>query len=412
MEGENDGVMDVFVARQPIFDLQRNLYGYELLYRKGTSNFYEGEDDNASTVEVINNSFLVMGFNELTENTRGFINFSEKLLLMDVPKLLPKQKVVIEILERVCISEEVLLACRHLKALGYILALDDYVIKPVNALTEALIDMVDIIKVLFPLDPTPEQMKFLRKHRNRVQLLAERVETKEEFERAKKLGFKLFQGYYFSKPVVINARDIDTFKSNTAHILEELSREEPNFRSIASIFEQDTGLSYKLLKLANSAYFSSGKPVKSIQQALVQIGTTELTGWIYLLFLRGIQSAENREMIKNSIIRGKLMSLLCNANGKDELAGQGLFVGIFSSLDVIVNQSMESVLQGLPLLPIVKDTLLKKETELSPYLRIVCMLEDAGWDMLALQIAEVGLEQNAVMKLYLEAIHWQQQLPI
>ena len=404
--------MDVFVARQPVFDSQRRLYGYELLYRKGKNNFYEGENDNTSTVELISNSFLVMGFNELTENTRGFINFPEDLLLNDVAKLLPRHRVVIEILERVCISKEVLLACKQLKMLGYTLALDDYVIKPLDELTSELIELVDIIKVLFPLKAGDQELKFLRKYRGKIKFLAERVETQEQFEQAKKLGFTLFQGYFFSKPVVINARDIDIFKASTSMALEELSHEEPDLRTIAEIFEHDTGLSYKLLKLANSAFFSCGKPIKSIAQALVQIGIKELTGWIYLLFLRSIQTTENKELIKNSIIRGRFISLMCARNTWENLEGMGVFVGIFSNLDVIVNQSMESILDNLPLVPVVKDTLLNRDTIFTPYLRMAIALEDGDWDGLTPLLQDTGIETEDCMRLYLDAISWQQQLAI
>lgn len=404
--------MDVFVARQPVFDTQRRLYGYELLYRKGKNNFYEGEDDNLSTVEVISNSFLVMGFNELTDHTRGFINFPEDLLLNDVARLLPKNQVVIEILERVCISREVLDACRRLKQLGYTLALDDYVIREPDAMTAELIELVDIIKVLFPLEAGKTELQFLRKYRGRIKFLAERIETQSQFEQARKLGFTLFQGYFFSKPMIVKAKDIDIFKASTSRVLEELSHEEPNFRAIGEIFEHDTGLSYKLLKLANSAFFSSGKPVKSITQALVQIGTRELTGWVYLLFLRSIQTAENKELIKNSIIRGRFLSLMCGKMPGENTAAMGLFVGIFSNLDDIVNQSMESILENLPLMPVVKDTLLNRDTLLTPYLKIAVAYETGDWDALPPLLAAIGLEPQACMRLYIAAICWQQQLAI
>lgn len=404
--------MDVFVARQPVFDSQRNLYGYELLYRKGENNFYDGEDDNTSTVEVISNSFLVLGFNELTEHTRGFINFPEDLLLNDVARLLPKHKVVIEILERVCISKEILLACKRLKALGYTLALDDYEINSVDEITAELIELVDIIKVLFPLTVGNKELQFFHKYRGKIKFLAERIETQEQFEQAKQLGFTLFQGYFFSKPVILNAKDIDIFKSSTSKVLEELSQEEPDFRAMVEIFEHDTGLSYKLLKLANSAYFSCGKPVKSISEALSQIGTRELTGWIYLLFLRSIQTTENKELIKNSIIRGRLISLMCTQNAFENLAGMGVLVGIFSNLDVIVNQSMESILETLPLVPVVKDTLLNRDTIFAPYLRIAIALENGDWDMVLPLLQAVGMEAEECMRSYIEAICWQQRLSI
>jgi len=405
--------MDVFVARQPIFNSRRQLYGYELLYRKNPQhNYYEGTDENRTTVEVISNSFLVIGFNELIENTRGFINFSEELLLHNVPGLLPPDKVVVEILETVSMSRELLAACRALKARGYVLALDDFEFDLKNPLTQILVDMADIVKVVLPLALTPEIRRFFAKYRGRVQFLAEKVETREDFLNAQAMGFQLFQGYYFSRPVMINAREIDTFKSNVSMILQEIQKPDPDMRAIAEIFEQDPGLSFKLLKLANSAYFASGRPVKNIRQALAQIGLEEMSGWINVLFLRSLQSGENTELIKHSVIRGKLISLLCSAQNKPDLAADGLFVGLFSVIDMLLNDDMEKVVASLPLTENVRDTLLGVETPLSPYVRIVESLEGACWDELGPRLDEIGMDAETCMTLYMESLIWQQKLPI
>ena len=405
--------MDIFVARQPIFNCMRQLYGYELLYRKSSEhNFYEGTDASRTTVEVIANSFLVIGFNELIDNSRGFINFSEELLLNDVPALLPAGKVVLEILETVSMSEQIVEACRRLKARGYVLALDDFEFDLENPYTQALVDMADIIKVVLPLNMTPPIKRFFHKYKNRIQFLAEKVETEADFKAAQSMGFRLFQGYYFSKPIMVNGREIDTFKSNASQILQELQMPEPNLRRIAEIFEQDTGLSYKLLKLGNSAYYSSGRPVRTIRQALAQIGLEEMSGWVYVLFLRSIQSVENAELIKLSVIRGKLISLLCSLQNKPALTSDGLFVGLFSVIDTLLDQDMDRALANLPLTQTVQDTLLGLETPLTPYLQIVKALEEARWDELTPLLSAVGMDAETCMNSYMEALIWQQKLPM
>lgn len=404
--------MDVFVARQPIFNSRQQLYGYELLYRKNSEhNFYEGTDENRTTVEVIANSFLVIGFDELIDNTRGFINFTEELLLQDMPALLPAEKVVLEILETVNMSEQIVEACRRLKARGYVLALDDFEFHLGNPYIQTLVEMADIIKVELPFDMTPEIGRFFNKHKNRIQFLAERVETEEDFKNARAAGFRLFQGYYFSKPIMMNGREIDTLKSNTLLILQEIQKPEPDFRSIEEIFTHDTGLSYKLLKLANSAYFSAGRPVRNIRQALAQIGLEELSGWVYVLFLRSLQTTENAEMIKRSVVRGKLASLLCGVH-EPALASDGLFAGLFSVVDTLLGDDMEAVLANLPITQNVRDTLLGRETPLTPYIRVVRALEDACFDELAPLLGTIGMDADTCMPLYMQALVWQQKLPM
>ena len=184
---------DIYVARQPVFDRRMKLYGYELLYRRSANNFFEGEDDNQATAALFTDSFF-MGYEELIDDTRGFINFSQKLLLDGIPLLLPKSKVVVEILERVEITDEVIAACKELKQQGYTLALDDFVFSDNYA---PLMKFVDIIKVEFPSVPLKVQSFILNKYLPKITFLSEKVETVEEYHQASSMGYSLFQGYFF-----------------------------------------------------------------------------------------------------------------------------------------------------------------------------------------------------------------------
>ena len=401
--------MDVFVARQPIFKRNMQLYGYELLYRRSKNNYFEGEDDTLSTAELISNSFLVIGYDELIENTKGFINFSEELLLRDMPLMLPREKVVIELLERAQITDELLLVLKKHKAMGYTLALDDFALDMKDKQVAELLDLADIVKIEFPIVPLDIQRSLIRKYKNKIKFLAERIETREEFGIALEMGYTLFQGYFFSKPVIVNAKEIHTVKSNAGLAIQELSRNDPDLKYIEKIFEQDLGLSYKLLKLANSAFFSTGRQVKSIRQAIMHIGTDELNSWLHLIFLKSMQTAENKELIKTSIIRAKLLSLLVSEKCKE---ADCFFVGMFSSLDVLLNQDMEQALGGLPLSQTVKDTLLGRDTPLSPYLHIVINMEKGNWETVETLLRETRITQKACMDAYLSALRWQQSLPV
>lgn len=401
--------MDVYVARQPIFDRNMKLYGYELLYRQSRSNCFDGADDSRATASLLDTSFLVIGFNELIGGTRGFINFSQEFLEKEIPLLLPKDKVVIEVLERVEATDEIVAACRKLKSMGYALALDDFM--PDRAETfRPLIELADIIKVEFLSAPATEQLRLIRQYKGRIAFLAEKVETETDYGRAVRMGYDLFQGYFFSRPVMINATDIGSLDVNLMQILRELQGEEPDFRAIAETIEKDLGLSYKLLKMANSVYYGTKHPVKSIRQALLQLGTKEMLQWIHLMLLKGIQKPENAEMLQTCVVRGKMMALMASALGRPSLESDYFIVGIFSSLDVILNDDMHNIISGLSLSPEAGDALLGVGNEIRSCLDSVLALEKADWSRLSEILAEKHISQEKYMSMYLEALRWQQSV--
>ncbi len=398
--------MNVYVARQPIFNRKMRVYGYELLYRKSVNNYYEGTDDDQSTIALINDSFFVFGFKELVEETRGFINFSQNLLLGELAYMLPKEKVVIEILERVEATKEVVEACRKLKQRGYMLALDDFVLEQYSKEYLPLIELADIIKVEFPAVSGKDLQMLIDKYKSRILFLAEKVETRKEYLRAVSMGFKLFQGYYFSRPVMTGARDIGALNVNLVQILNELNREEINYNSISAIIQQDVGLSYKFLKMADSVYYGTRYRIKNIQQGLILMGTDEIRRWVCLMMMRGVQCPENAELVKNSVIRGKMLSLIARelkiGSESDYFIG-----GMFSSIDVLLNTKMEKALQGLPLSREVRAALEGRDNRLRWHLDIVLALEQARWESLNTAVKYPKLTAQKYMSLYMEAIRWQ-----
>ena len=212
--------MEIYVARQPIFSNNMSLFGYELLYRRSFNNFYEGSDHNAATIDLVYNAFLVMGIQTLTDGTKGFINFTQDLLEQDIPRTLPKDQVVIEVLENVTANEKVIDACRKLKANGYTIALDDFIFNRTDQDYTPLIELADIIKIEFPITDKKEQKKLISKYKGKL-FLAEKVETREEYQEAIAMGYELFQGYFFSKPVILTAKEISSLNVHMVHILEE-----------------------------------------------------------------------------------------------------------------------------------------------------------------------------------------------
>ncbi|NLL80933.1 MAG: HDOD domain-containing protein [Tissierellia bacterium] len=395
--------MDIYVARQPIFDRKMNVLGYELLYRRGMNNLYEGSDDNQATAELISNSYLNMHFSELTDGTKGFINFSEKMLIEQIPLILPKELTVVEILERVEITDELIEACKKISDKGYTIALDDYIFDESSL---PLLEIADIVKVEFPFVEHEIQRKLISKYKNRIKFLAEKVETREEYKLALDMGYDYFQGYFFSKPVIIKSKEVDNLNVNLILILEMLNQKEPDFQKMAEVIQSDLGLVYKLLKLANSALLGTRNKIISIKHALVQLGIIEISKWIYVLLLRDVQTVENKELIKTCLIRAKLMELLAIDIGMRNKKLDYFLTGMFSSIDVLTNRDMKEILDELPLSDDVKDALLGKCNEIREMLDMILNYENLRWMEMESKLTDTDISQEKFMNRYIEALTW------
>ena len=400
--------MDVYIARQPIFDRSMRIYGYELLYRQSSRNAFVEMDDDQATTELICNSLLVVGLSDLTDGTKAFINFSKALIDSDVPTILPKESVVLEILERGKATQATVAACDRMRARGYQLALDDVVM---DESFLPLMDKADIIKVEYPSVSYNDQRRLIRKYRGKpVRFLAEKIETREDYRRAVDIGYDYFQGFFFSKPAMINSREIVSLNANMVAILEELNRPEPSYEVIADIISGDLGLTYKLLKLANSVYLGTKYKIDSIPQALSYIGLKEIRQWISLMMLKNLQNVENAEMIKLSMIRGKLMELLARALQNTENASDYFFTGMFSFIDQLISRPMPKILEGLPLSRDVKQALTGEPNEYRRLLDFVVNCEYANWNKIEKQYPLDIIGIGRFMDLYMESLRWARQL--
>ncbi|MET1249676.1 HDOD domain-containing protein [Sporolactobacillus sp. STCC-11] len=401
--------MDIYVARQPIFDREMRLFGYELLYREsGTNAFHGTTNDGHATASLLANSVLVIGFDELIEGTKGFVNFPEDFLVQQLPRLLPKQKIIVEILERVTPSREVINACRLLKQDGYTLALDDFIFGRKDY--EELIELADMIKVEFSRTRIKDQMRFIQKYRGQKILLAEKLETMLDYRFALAMGYDLFQGYFFSKPLMINAKEIGYQQANLIRILKELREPEPDLIRISTLVQEDLGLTYKLLRVANTIRYGAKYRIKSVGQALIRIGTEDMIKWTHIMLLTGAQEVENAELVKRSLIRGKMLELIAIKLGLINQSSDYFITGIFSSLDQILSQPMQEILTKLPLDQEVFEALLGNENDLRICLDSVVKFEQAQWDVTLPFIKSHKLTTEDFMSLYLKAIKWQHTL--
>lgn len=399
--------MDIYLARQPIFDRNMSVYGYELLYRQSMQNQFPGLDDNQATAELIYNSFLVMGLQDITEGRRAFINFSKDLIDSDVPYLLPSQTVVVEVLERNRATQATIAACQRLRNAGYTLALDDFILDEQNL---PLIHLADIIKVEYPSVSHGAQRTLIQKYSPKIKFLAEKIETREDYRLAVEMGYDYFQGYFFSRPAVIGSKEIRSLDANVVQILQELSREEPNYNVLSNLVTCDLGLSYKLLKLANSIRFESKNQINTIAQALTYVGTRELRQWAAIMALKQSENIENAEMVKLSLVRGKLMELMAKTlDGSADTEGYFL-TGIFSFVDILLAKPMDEILKGLPLADDVKSALLKGDNNYRKFLDCVTACEMAVWGDKEEQYPLRELGAQRFMDLYFDSLRWVQAL--
>ncbi len=409
---------DIFVARQPIFDKEMKLCGYELLYRH--ADFVDGDiDEDAATVSLINNTVLIFGFNHLIDSTKGFVKFSASLLENDIALMLPKEKAVIEIPQSIKLTQDVLDACGKLSRFGYTIALgtlpdfadpskeigDDWYLQ------DELVELADIVKIDISQGNSAGQHDFLQKYRGVKTFLAMKVETEDLYQAAVKAGYQLFQGNFFSSPVIVKARDIHSIDVNLLRIIEELNKPFPDLKTVSDIIEMDLGLSYKLLRMANSVAYGTRLPIQSIHQAVVHFGIQETLRWANLIYLKGFQHSKNSEIIKMSLIRGKLMSLLSKEIKPAISESDCFLVGTFSLIDLLLGQDMSQIVSEMPFTDTVRDALLGKKNQVRSILDALIAYELGEWDACSSLLSEYEIYGERFMELYLETLDWQQALP-
>ena len=301
-------------------------------------------------------------------------------------------------------------ACRRLKALEYTIALDGFVIKDEIFRYAPILKYVDIIKVEFSFKTINDQINLINKYKGKITFLADKIETRQDHTLALKMGYGLFQGFFFCKPNEMNTKTIGSFSNNLVLILHELAQLELDYDKIAAIFERDLGLSYRLLRLVNSVYYGVRYHIESLHHAAIQLGAKKLSQWVHLLLLKGLDAPENAELVKASIIRGKMLSMIAILYDEKENESEYFIAGIFSSIDVLLGRGMDDVLQELPLEDFVKEALLGGDCKLRKVIDVVLCLEKGYWDSVDGLLAKLGIPFETFMSIYKESIKWQQAL--
>ncbi|WP_338363118.1 HDOD domain-containing protein [uncultured Pseudoalteromonas sp.] len=396
--------MYFYAARQPILDREKELVGYELLFRDGVDNVFPNIDGNEATTKLIEGSQFNFGFEDLTGNKPAYINFTLETLQKGYPTMLGKETVVVEILETVQPGKRLLALVKDLKEKGYTLALDDYIHQPV---WRHFYPFIDILKIDF-LTTDESAIKTIIndiKAYPNIKLLAEKVETYEAYNLALELGFEYFQGFFFSKPEMVQSKALPPSEMALAELLYETSSVEMDLKKITDVFERDVNLSYKLLRYSNSAAFARRAEINTIKQALIVLGANEIKKLLSLLFAAQVSADKPVELIRLSLTRARFGELLAISHGQFKDTGMAFLTGMMSLMDAILDESMESVMQKLPLSTEIKAALLNGEGLLAKYLNLVKYYEHADWEAANTIAKELNLG-GEVADAYHESLAW------
>lgn len=401
-------ILEHFIARQPIFDTKGRVFAYELLFRSGLHNYFDCDDQDRAAASVIANSNLLFDLTEMTGKTKAFINCTRKVLLDDIFTTLPRQQAVVEILEDIEPDEKLISACRKLKEKGYVMALDDFVY---HKNYEPLLEIADIIKVDFLLSDVEEQKRLAQMMIPRgIKMLAEKVETHEVYEQARSMGYQLFQGYFFAKPVIISRKDIPTNKIQFLRILKDVHAPEVDFKKLAKTIQSEVSLSYKLLKLINSAAFALRLRVTSILQALSLLGLREIRSWVSLLSVSSMADDKPVELVVSSLIRARLCEQLAEPCGMEDQQADMFLMGLFSLLDVIMSRPIDEILQEISVQDDIVAALTDQPGQLLTVLQLVIALEQGDWEKVSVLAEQLGLDEKPLAALYLDAVKWAQDI--
>ncbi len=402
--------MDAFVARQPILDLDLGVYGYELLHRSGAANLYNGTDHTLASLEVINNSLFSLDIAQVVRGTRAFINFNRDLLLSEAAYILTPNDVVVEVLETTIIDAEVLAACRKLKECGYLLAADDIVSADQMA---PLLDLVDFIKVDFLAASPSEQAKIIQKYGKRHTCLAEKLETRAEFEAARKMGYKLFQGYFFARPVVLKTKQISGYKLNYLRILNAVHRPHLEFAELERLIRQEVSVAYKLLFYANSALFGQRTHIDSIKRALVILGEQELRKWTSIVLLIHLAQDKPDALVMCALVRAAFCESVAGLSGVGGRKSELFLMGMFSLLDAMTGIPLQDALREIHLASDLQLTLLGKEPACFPVGDIYQLMkayEQGDWNQVVDKAHRLRVEPDEIRDAYLKAVTWSDEV--
>lgn len=397
--------MFAYVARQPIFDENKDVYAYELLFRNGRENCFPDIEPDEATSKILANSHLSMGIEEITGGKKAFINFHQDTLLYRFPTSLDPKNVVIEVVETVNVNPQLTKACKHIRGLGYKLALDDY---DGTSRWLSFLPFVSVVKIevgAYSEEELQELVTTLKQKFN-MTLVAERVETKEQFEHYRELGFDYFQGYFLAKPEIVRHKRISASQLSMLELLGETAVSPLNFDKISKIFEHDAALTFKLLRFINNPTFDKRVRISSLRHAFNYMGEIELKKFIALLALANLSDRQPGELLIMSLVRARFCEITVKTLEQTEHHLGGFLTGLLSLMDTLTGITMPELMTKLPIDDEVKKALCEQNGMLRDALTIVTAFEHADWVSVKAFSQKYKIKQYLLHSIFLESMKW------
>ncbi|CAD6880456.1 Predicted signal transduction protein [Methylomonas albis] len=388
---------DFLIGRQQILDRHLDTFAYEILFRGKDFDLSLKDGAANATNQVITDTLLEIGLNELVGPHKAFINFTTQNILDKTPLHLPKERIVIEVLESVAIDDNIVANLKELSQLGYTIALDDFVLSPEWL---PLLEFADIIKLdvmADGLEGTRHLIEQLKPYK--LKLLAEKVETHQEFETLREWGCELFQGFFFSKPNIVEGKRLGVSQTAAIQLLSTVNKADASFAEIGKIISQDVGMSFKLLHYLNSAFFGLPQKVESIQHAIACLGLIEIKRWVNILTLSSM-SEKPPSVLQNVLIRAKMCELIAREIKDDQ--EHYFLIGMLSGLDSLLDMPVTKVMEQLPLAEDIDNAVLNYRGKAGEALQFCIAYE--RWEPGLTTFRDISPERIA--NIYLESIDW------
>jgi EAL and modified HD-GYP domain-containing signal transduction protein len=393
----------VLLARQAIYDTKLRVHAYELLFRAHDTGMSDFSDGDRATSTVLLNAFTALPITELLEGKPAFVNFTRNLL--DNPPPIDPSRLVVEILEDVEIDAGTIAAIRQLKQQGYTIALDDYVFAEHHG---ELLEMADLIKIdvlALGLDQVRTLLDQLRG--SKAILLAEKIETQEMFETCKQMGFKLFQGYFLSRPQIVKGRSLRSDQRTVLQLLTTMRKPEVEFREIEKVIQTDSVLVLKLLRLVNSAMFHQHREITSLRQALTMLGMSKIRSWTQLLALSNMEN-KPAALFTTTMVRARFGQLLAEQTRRRELPGEAQFtIGLLSTLDAFLGVELADVLKTVAVPESMREAILQQTGNDGLLHSVALAYEHADWDAIDwTRLKALGIDAEHAQQAYLSSVQW------
>jgi c-di-GMP-related signal transduction protein len=396
------------LGRQPILNRNEEIVAYELLFRSAGSQTADVTNASHATANVIINTLIGFGIEDILGKHKGFINLELELLMDDSLLILPKEQIVIELLETLQVTSELVERCRSLKENGFTLALDDHEYSPVYHDLYKIVDIIKVDLMQSPLERLAELVKQFECYP--LQLLAEKVETQEEFKRCLDLGFDLFQGYYFAKPSVMEKKKMDDSGSTLLKLIRLIS-EDAEQREIESTFRADPGLTYKLLLLVNSVGAGTRSKIGTVGHAITTLGRQQIKRWVQLaVFASSDQRGVENPLVDMAAVRAGFMENMAGCHpdlkGYHDSAEKAFMTGILSVLEKVYDIPLDEVVRKLNLSEDVREALVSRQGALGNLLHVAELLEEMEFAQLVALLEEMGISLDDMLTSQKKAFVW------